>query len=78
MPADHSTPEGRRIDLPGALEESIVDYANPEGIGPRADDLMIHLYAADKTYLGTLTLGWFRDHTSVADGEASLRSTGVE
>lgn len=62
-----------RLELPAAIETAIVNWANPKTCpGGRADDAMIHLTTADKRFLGTLTLGWFREHTSVVDGEDSL------
>lgn len=56
-----------RVELPGIVELLLGEWAqSPTCIGGRADDALINLSTATGKPLGTLTLGWFREHTSVA------------
>ncbi len=59
------------VALPGALETSLAEWA--VGADGRADDAMVYLTTADKKHVGYLTLGWFRQHTTLADAERDLQ-----
>lgn len=64
------------LEIPAGIELQIVNYATAIP-GGRADDTIIHLTAADKTYLGMLSLGWFREHTSVGYAERDVLAGSV-
>lgn len=63
--------ETTKAELPGGVESQIAEYAI-EYPGGRADDVMFHLTTPDGRYMGYLTLGWLREHTSVGDCERAL------
>lgn len=62
-----------KSELPGDVEVLLGRWAQaPTCSGGRADDALVQLSNATGKHLGTLTLGWFREHTSFAQWEAAI------
>lgn len=72
--------EGRetRPGLPGGVEIQLGDWSQ-EVDGGRADDAILYLTdRSGKRCFGTLTLGWFREHTTFDLWERAIISNRAE
>lgn len=58
--------------LPGVAEQPLTEWSL-EVAGGRADDALVHLRSVNGVYLGYLTLGWFRQNTTLSLMERAAR-----
>jgi hypothetical protein len=62
----------RKAQLPGSLHPKLTSFAvQPRHARGRVDDCILNVTDVKGTHLGTLTVGWFRQHTDLAEWEAA-------
>lgn len=64
------------IELPGGVGLNLASWSTKVDCG-LPDDTIIHLTARTNTYLGHLTLGWFRKHTTFPLDEQAAREVAA-
>lgn len=61
--------ESQYAPLPGSATLRLVEFA--KGAGGRSDDCIVHLTDVHGGWIGSLTVGWFREHTELAEYEGA-------
>jgi hypothetical protein len=63
-----------RPELPGGVEVQLGDWSQAETcLGGRSDDAIVYLTTHNGKPLGSLPLGWFREHTTFDLWEQAVR-----